>query len=230
MRKTSLIALAVLFVASQAVTSSQSPSPAQSAVRIPQSATDVPLTDIRAVIKAAPADGILDQQIRVVDMGKYNVAVGVLHRSAKPAQQGAIDHAQVTEVYHIIEGRDVLTGGTITNARPIAKDNDHDDPGRPEHVGATIQGGQSAMSARRRDRHPAGRGALVQRGRERHELSGRAWTAIKICRPATSTRRSPHVDERGTRTPERIVVAAVRARSARSSRARSIKAVIACSR
>ena len=71
----------------------------------PRSATDVTNADIRAVIAKAPPDGILDQQIRVVDMGKYNVAVGVLHRSAKPAQQGAIDHAQVTEVYHIIDGR-----------------------------------------------------------------------------------------------------------------------------
>ena len=43
------------------------------------------------VIANAPPDGILDQQIRVVDMGKYNVAVGVLHRSAKPAQQAALE-------------------------------------------------------------------------------------------------------------------------------------------
>src|SRR5579872_5532506 len=96
----------------------------QSATRPPQSATDVTLSDVRATIARAPADGILDQQIKVVDMGKYNVAVGVLHRSAKPAQQGAIDHAQVTEVYHIIEGSGTfVTGGTITNARPIAADN-----------------------------------------------------------------------------------------------------------
>ncbi len=53
-------------------------------------------------------------------MGKYNVAVGVLHRSAKPAQQGAIDHAQVTEVYHIIEGSGRSSPArTITNARPL---------------------------------------------------------------------------------------------------------------
>src|SRR5476651_1819187 len=124
MRKTSLSVLAVLFVASQAVTSSQSPANPQSAIRSPQSATDVPMADIRATIRAAPADGILDQQIRVVDMGKYNVAVGVLHRSAKPAQQGAIDHAQVTEVYHIIDGSGAfVTGGTIQNARPVPTDN-----------------------------------------------------------------------------------------------------------
>jgi len=93
-------------------------------VKPPTMATDVTLADIRATIAKAPADGILDQQIRVVDMGKYNVAVGVLHRSSKPAQQGAIDHAQVTEVYHIIEGSGTfVTGGTIVNARPVAADN-----------------------------------------------------------------------------------------------------------
>ncbi len=90
----------------------------------PAAATDVSASDIRAVIAKAPADGIQDQQIRVVDMGKYNVAVGVLHRSAKPAQQGAIDHAQVTEVYYIMEGAGTfVTGGTIANARAVPSDN-----------------------------------------------------------------------------------------------------------
>jgi mannose-6-phosphate isomerase-like protein (cupin superfamily) len=111
----------------------------------PTSATDVTNADIRATIAKAPADGILDQQIRVVDMGKYNVAVGVLHRSARPAQQGAIDHAQVTEVYHIIEGSGTfVTGGTITNARPVAADNVITTIlVGPSKSGAAIEGGQS---------------------------------------------------------------------------------------
>src|SRR3954453_4901223 len=113
MRKGALTVLAVGFVAAQAVTSSQSAAP--------RSATDISNADIRAVIAKAPPDGVLDQQIRVVDMGKYNVAVGVLHRSAKPAQQGAIDHAQVTEVYHIIDGSGTfVTGGAIASPRPVA--------------------------------------------------------------------------------------------------------------
>jgi mannose-6-phosphate isomerase-like protein (cupin superfamily) len=115
------------------------------ATRPPTSATDVTSADIRATIARAPADGILDQQIRVVDMGKYNVAVGVLHRSAKPAQQGAIDHAQVTEVYHIIEGSGTfVTGGTITNARPVAADNVITTIlVGPSKSGTAIEGGQS---------------------------------------------------------------------------------------
>src|SRR5476649_1304283 len=116
MRKGVPVILVTVLLAAGAVTSSQSAMP-------PRTATDVTSADIRAVIAKAPADGIQDQQIRVVDMGKYNVAVGVLHRSAKPAQQGAIDHAQVTEVYHIIDGSGTfVTGGTIANARAVPAD------------------------------------------------------------------------------------------------------------
>jgi mannose-6-phosphate isomerase-like protein (cupin superfamily) len=138
MRKAVLPVFAVLFLVAQALTFSQSSAP-------PRSATDVTNADIRATIKMAPPDGIQDQQIRVVDMGKYNVAVGVLHRSAKPAQQGAIDHARVTEVYHIIEGSGTfVTGGTIANARPVAADNVINTIlVGPSTTGASIQGGQS---------------------------------------------------------------------------------------
>ena len=76
MRKAVSAVWAAVFVAAQAVTSSQPAAP-------PRTATDVTKADIRAVTANAPPDGIQDQQIRVVDMGKYNVAVGVLHRSAK---------------------------------------------------------------------------------------------------------------------------------------------------
>ena len=131
------LALVVSFVALQARGSSPAPPP--------KSASDVTNADIRATIAKAPPDGILDQQIRVVDMGKYNVAVGVLHRSAKPAQQGAIDHAQVTEVYHIIDGSGTfVTGGTITNARAVAADNVITTIlVGPSTSGSGIQGGQS---------------------------------------------------------------------------------------
>jgi mannose-6-phosphate isomerase-like protein (cupin superfamily) len=138
MRKAVPALLAAGFVVAQAVASSQSSMP-------PRTATDVTNADIRAVIDKAPPDGILDQQIRVVDMGKYNVAVGVLHRSAKPAQQGAIDHAEVTEVYHIIEGSGTfVTGGTIANARQVPTDNViHTILVGPSTTGASTQGGQS---------------------------------------------------------------------------------------
>jgi len=124
-----------LFVSTFTLTQSGTP---------PRAAVDVTNTDIRATLKQAPPEGVMDQQIRVVDMGKYNVAVGVLHRSAK-AKQTAIEHAQVTEVYHIIEGAGTfVTGGQMVDATPSPPD------GTvvkilvgPSTNGASIRGGQS---------------------------------------------------------------------------------------
>ena len=93
--------LAVAFSAAATAALAQSPPPAA----IP--AVDVPKADLDATLARAPAAGVMDQQIRVVDIGKYNVAVGVLHRAAK-AKHTAIAHAQVTEVYHILQGSGVL--------------------------------------------------------------------------------------------------------------------------
>jgi mannose-6-phosphate isomerase-like protein (cupin superfamily) len=107
-------------------------------------AVDVTAADLHATLKLAPPDGVMDQQIRVVDVGKYNVAVGVLHRAAK-AKQTAIEHAQVTEVYHIIDGSGTfVTGGTMVDATPLPAD------GTtvkilvgPSTNGASIRGGES---------------------------------------------------------------------------------------
>jgi mannose-6-phosphate isomerase-like protein (cupin superfamily) len=137
MRPTLLAILAILFVASQAVTRSQSGTPQRSAV-------DITNADIRATIKTAPADAVMDQQIRVVDIGKYNVAVGVLHRAAR-AKQTAISHSQVTEVYHIIEGAGTLvTGGEMVEPTPSpAEGNTVKVLVGPSTGGAAIRGGQA---------------------------------------------------------------------------------------
>ncbi len=135
--RSTLLAIAILFVAAQTVTPSQSGIPQRSAV-------DVTDADIRATIKTAPADAVMDQQIRVVDIGKYNVAVGVLHRAAK-AKQSAISHAQVTEVYHIIDGAGTLvTGGEMVDSTPSPADgNTVKVLVGPSTGGASIRGGQS---------------------------------------------------------------------------------------
>ena len=105
--------MAVIFIVAQAGVLAQS-----------RSATDVPKADLEATLARAPAAGVMDQQIRVVDIGKYNVAVGVLHRAAK-AKHTAISHAQVTEVYHILHGSGLLvTGGAIVDAAPVASDSE----------------------------------------------------------------------------------------------------------
>ena len=113
-------------------------------VQSPAVATDVTKADIDATLKRAPADGVMDQQMRVIDIGKYNVAVGVLHRAAK-AKQTAIAHAQVTEVYHIIAGSGAfVTGGTIVDATPVSSDSEtHKVLTGRSTTGSSVRGGQT---------------------------------------------------------------------------------------
>jgi len=93
----------------------------------PPPAVDVLKADIEAVI-AAP-DGGADRQIKVVDVGKLNVGIGVLEQGARTTAPGApvtgISHAQVTEVYYVLSGEGVLITGTeVTNSRPLPADSE----------------------------------------------------------------------------------------------------------
>ena len=110
------VAAALLFA--QADTSTQGKKP-------PEIATDIPAAEVQAVLDAPAA--IADRLITAVDMGTYNVGVGVLRRTpTKPgAPVGAINHEHITEVYYIIRGTGTLvTGGTVTNARQAPKDSE----------------------------------------------------------------------------------------------------------
>ncbi len=85
------------------------------------SATDISNADILAVMKSAP--NAVDQQIKVVDLGKYAVAVGILQRPRSVGAPGAILHSKVTEVYHIMQGSGTLvTGGTLPDGTPSPAD------------------------------------------------------------------------------------------------------------
>ncbi len=93
----------------------------------PPPAVDVLKSEIEAVI-AAP-DGGADRQIKVVDVGKLNVGVGVLEQRARTTADGApvsgISHSQVTEVYYILSGSGMLITGTeVEGARPLAADSE----------------------------------------------------------------------------------------------------------
>jgi len=136
LRPTLLAMLTMLCVMAPVVTRSQSGTE--------RSAVDITSADIRATIRNAPTDAVMDQQIRVVDIGTYNVAVGVLHRAAK-ATQTAIAHAQVTEVYHIIEGAGTfVTGGEMLEPTPSPADgNTVKVLVGPSTGGTSIRGGQS---------------------------------------------------------------------------------------
>lgn len=92
-------------------------SPAVTSAQAPTSATDVTRAEWEAV-RDAP-EGRADRQIKVVDLGDTNVAIGILHRDAVVNDGGpprGIVHALVTEVYYIVSGSGTLvTGGTILN-------------------------------------------------------------------------------------------------------------------
>jgi mannose-6-phosphate isomerase-like protein (cupin superfamily) len=130
--------VATLFMSLSTTASSQSAKP-------PTEAIDVTKAEIDAVQKHPEGGG--DRQIKVVDMGKYNVAIGVLHRNAiKPSATGTVNgiaHTQVTEVYYITSGSGTLvTGGTILNPKPLAPDAEVVKVAVGPSVNGTFQGGQ----------------------------------------------------------------------------------------
>lgn len=91
----------------------------------PKVATDIKASEIQAVVDA-PTGGT-DRQIKVVDIGTHNVAVGVLRRgkTTPGAPVGAINHTDVTEVYYVVSGSGtLLTGGTVDNAREAPPDSE----------------------------------------------------------------------------------------------------------
>ena len=73
-----------------------------------------------------PRRGAWTRQVKVVDIGKSNVAVGILHRDALEPSDGparGIVHTLVTEVYYVVSGAGTLmTGGTITERGDIPED------------------------------------------------------------------------------------------------------------
>lgn len=116
MRRASLGILVALFTLSANVAFSQS-----------DTTTLVTAEEIEKVV-SAPATGGGgggDRPVKIVDLGKYNVAIAVLRRGAtKPgATVGAINHTKVTEVYYVVSGSGTLvTGGEVTGIKPIPAD------------------------------------------------------------------------------------------------------------
>lgn len=89
-------------------------------------ATDVNSAEIQALVQKTASERISDQAIRVVSInGEYNVGVGVVHRSKTSGAQagGGIEHSQITEIYHVIEGNATLvTGGSMDNLAEFPAD------------------------------------------------------------------------------------------------------------
>ena len=134
MKRTILCFVSALLVVPALPITAQTPAPAaaprQSAPFVPAPAQngptptiafDITKADIDFVLKNAPANPP-DRQLRVVDMGKYNLGVGVIHRGPTNDKPGdpisMIYHDFTPEVYIITSGSGVLTtGGVIENMR-----------------------------------------------------------------------------------------------------------------
>jgi mannose-6-phosphate isomerase-like protein (cupin superfamily) len=73
----------------------------------------IPDDEIQAYVKKALAEKRVDQQVRDVDIGKSNVAIGLVHRGKldSPAPDSVAEHDQVSEVYHVIDGSGTLVLG-----------------------------------------------------------------------------------------------------------------------
>jgi quercetin dioxygenase-like cupin family protein len=115
----------VIVGASVLAASSFAPQPLAQTAKPPVIATDITAAEVQAVIKH-PTGGA-DRLMKAVDMGRYNVGVGVLRRGpTKPgAPVGAINHEKITEVYYVISGEGtLLTGGTVINVVPAAADSE----------------------------------------------------------------------------------------------------------
>jgi mannose-6-phosphate isomerase-like protein (cupin superfamily) len=68
-------------------------------------------SEIDQYVKRALATSTIDQQVRAVDAGRSNIAVGLVHRG-KMAKPGEVaEHDFVSEVYHVISGAATLVTG-----------------------------------------------------------------------------------------------------------------------
>ena len=81
--------------------------------------------EVQAFLKRVEGSKVSDQQVRAVNVGKTNVAIGVVYRGklAAAAPQSVAEHDKVSEVYHIIDGTATLvTGADIVDLKPRPAD------------------------------------------------------------------------------------------------------------
>jgi mannose-6-phosphate isomerase-like protein (cupin superfamily) len=115
MRRAILIASAIFLTLS--------PVPGFSQTVSSKPAVDITNADIATVMSAK--EGGIDRQIKIVDLGKYNMGVAIIHRGPTKDKPGdpvqGILHEFVTETYIIKSGSGILTtGGTAPDLKKSA--------------------------------------------------------------------------------------------------------------
>jgi mannose-6-phosphate isomerase-like protein (cupin superfamily) len=139
--QSALVLLVVILMADSNMATAQR----ATAAAKPLPATYVSAADVQANLNGASSAAVNPSpNIRVVDAGGYNVAVGVIHRPQTPPGVVAV-HFKVTEVYHVMDGAATLvTGGSVVDAKMRPADaisvRLEDGPGES---GTSIQGGVS---------------------------------------------------------------------------------------
>jgi hypothetical protein len=114
--------VSALSIPSKFPAQTQSPAP-----HLPRgTATEVSSGEIQGLVQKTAAAPVSDQALRVVSInGEYNVGVGVVHRAKTTGKDapGGIEHSQITEIYHVIEGNArLVTGGTMENLTEVPPD------------------------------------------------------------------------------------------------------------
>jgi hypothetical protein len=103
------------------------PAPARAQAATPgapaRTAVDVTDADLAAAVKigiAALAPGnvsVSDRNIKLADIGAYNVAVAFVTRPATKVPSGrALSHDKITEIYYMIRGTGTQVTGTLVDA------------------------------------------------------------------------------------------------------------------
>ena len=77
------------------------------------SADYVSANELQDYLKRAISNGIVDQQVRSVDLGKTQLGIGMVYRGklSEPANGSVAEHDLVSEVYHVIDGSATLVTG-----------------------------------------------------------------------------------------------------------------------
>lgn len=113
-----------------------------------KSAVDIPNSAIQQTLKKTAGAAVSDTAMKIVGIdNEYNVEVAIVHRANTHgrAKSGAIDHSDLTEVYHVISGTGTMvTEGKMTNEQPLDPNgNTVKVLAGPGHNGDGIEGGVS---------------------------------------------------------------------------------------
>ena len=86
-------------------------------------ATDISNSEIEALVRKMAAERVGDQAIRIVSINsEYHLAMAVVSRLKTTPNKApsAVEHSDITEIYHVISGSGTLvTGGMLKDSRKI---------------------------------------------------------------------------------------------------------------